>query len=124
MLDRAGRVVVIDDEEDWRDVVVQFLGDQGFDAVGFSDARAALAALRCGEAIPAVILLDLEMPGMTGWEFRDEQLRDPRLAGIPVVVGSASDPRAIDADALLAKPYDSTELCRVIADLSLRKMVA
>jgi CheY-like chemotaxis protein len=118
MLDRAVRVVVIDDDEDWRELVVQFLADEGYDAVGFSDAREALAALRGREAAPGVILLDLEMPGMTGWEFRREQLRDPRLARIPVVVASSADVTSIEVDEKLAKPYGPAELRRVLAGLS------
>jgi CheY-like chemotaxis protein len=124
MGERAGGVVVIDDDGDWRDLVVQFLGESGFEAVGFADARDALAALRRGARAPAVILLDLEMPGMTGWEFRREQLRDPRLARIPVVVGSAADPASIEADAYLAKPYEADELCSVLAALTLREAAA
>ena len=124
MIDRAMGVMVVDDDDDWRDLVVQFLSDQGFDAVGFSDGRAALAELRGGSATPTVILLDLEMPAMTGWEFRREQLRDARLARIPVVVASAADRSSIDADAYLAKPYESAELCRVLAEVSVRAMAA
>jgi CheY-like chemotaxis protein len=71
-----------------------------------------------------VILLDLEMPGMTGWEFRREQLRDPLLADIPVVVASGADPSSIEADAYLAKPYEIGELCQVLARLSLRASAA
>jgi CheY-like chemotaxis protein len=124
MLDRAGGVVVIDDDTDWRELVVQFLAESGFDAVGFADGREALAALRGGDGLPAVILLDLEMPGMTGWEFRREQLQDPRLARIPVVVASAADMGRIEADAYLAKPYESGELCRVLGRLSVREIAA
>ena len=124
MFSRARRVVVIDDDEDIRDLVVQFLGESGFEAVGFSDARAALTALRRPGGTPAVILLDLEMPGMTGWEFRREQLRDPVLARVPVVVASGADPQSIEADAYLAKPYGTAELCRVVASLSLRSAAA
>jgi CheY-like chemotaxis protein len=124
MLDRAGRVMVIDDDADWRDVVVQFLADSGFAASGFADGREALAALRRHDESPSVILLDLEMPVMTGWEFRREQLRDPGLAHIPVVVASSTDPGSIDADAYLAKPYESSELRRVIAGLCARASVA
>jgi CheY-like chemotaxis protein len=124
MFERAGGVVVIDDEDDWRDVVVQCLSDKGFDAVGFADARDALAALRGEERLPAAILLDLEMPGMTGWEFRREQLCDPRLAGVPVVVGTAAEPGAIDADAYLPKPYELDELCRVLATMAVRAIAA
>ncbi len=121
---RARRVAVIDDDEDLRELVVQHLADLGFESVGFADGRAALAALRRPGGIPAVILLDLEMPGMNGWEFRREQLRDPLLARVPVVVASGADPAAIEADAYLAKPYDSEQLCRVVARLSLRAAAA
>jgi CheY-like chemotaxis protein len=125
MGERAGDVLVIDDDADWREVVVAFLGESGFHAVGFADARDALAALRVGTGLPAVILLDLEMPGMTGWEFRRAQLGDPRLARIPVVVASgAEDPGRIEADAYLAKPYETDELCRVLAVLGSRAMAA
>jgi CheY-like chemotaxis protein len=119
MSGRARRVVVVDDDEELRELVVQHLAELGFESVGFADGRAALAALRRPGAIPAVILLDLEMPGMTGWEFRREQLRDPLLARVPVVVASGADPATIEADAYLAKPYESEQLCRVLARLSL-----
>jgi CheY-like chemotaxis protein len=124
MGDGAGRVVVVDDDEDWRDLLVQLLQDGGFDAVGFSDGRQALAALRRGNRTPAVILLDLEMPVMTGWEFRREQLRDRRLARIPVVVASGADRGSIDADAYLAKPYTPADLFRVLDALSVRAVAA
>ena len=115
----ARRVVVVDDDEELRELVVQHLAELGFESVGFADGRAALAALRRPGAVPAVILLDLEMPGMTGWEFRREQLRDPLLAHVPVVVASGADVATIEADAYLAKPYESEQLCRVLARFSL-----
>jgi|SRR5512144_1572701 CheY-like chemotaxis protein len=124
MSGQARRVVVVDDDEDLRELVVQHLAELGFESVGFADARAALAALRRPGGLPAVILLDLEMPGMTGWEFRREQLRDPLLAHVPVVVASGADPAAIEADAYLAKPYESEQLCRVLARLSLHAAAA
>lgn len=124
MGERAGGVVVIDDDRDCRDLIVQFLADSGFEAVGFADARAALESLRGADGLPAVILLDLEMPGMTGWEFREEQLHDPRLARIPVVVASAAEMDRIEADAYIAKPFETDELCRVLGALSLRQCAA
>ncbi len=120
----ARRVVVVEDDVDIRELVVQLLADSGFETVGVADGRAALAELRRPGALPAVIMLDLEMPGMTGWEFRREQLRDPALAGVPVVVASGADPRSIVADAYVPKPYDTAELCRVLARLSLRTAAA
>lgn len=111
----AGRVVVVDDDADFREVVVQLLSDAGFTAVGAADGREALAVAR--RLAPALIVLDLEMPGMSGWEFRCAQLRDPALAAIPVVVASSADPGTLEADGYLAKPYTGTELLRVIAAL-------
>lgn len=118
------RVVVVDDDEDLRDLVVQLLGVLGFESVGYAHGRRALAELRRPGSRPDVILLDLEMPGMTGWDFRREQLRDPVLARVPVAVASGADPGAIEADAFLTKPYEIDELCRVIARLSLRARAA
>jgi CheY-like chemotaxis protein len=124
MGNRAPRVVVVDDDEDLRDLVVQLLTVLGFESVGYADARAALSELRRPGRRPDVILLDLEMPGMSGWDFRREQLRDPVLSRVPVAVTSGTDPGAIEADAFLTKPYEIDELCRVIARLSMRARAA
>ncbi|ABS27467.1 response regulator [Anaeromyxobacter sp. Fw109-5] len=109
----GGVVMVIDDDEDWRELVVEFLSHAGFDAVGARHGREALA--RIGARTPDLIVLDLEMPVMSGWEFRREQLRDPRLAGVPVLVASSADPNGLPADGYLSKPYDAADLLRAIA---------
>ncbi len=114
------RVVVVEDDADIRDLVVELLSGLGFEVVGYGDGAEALAALRRSAERPGVILLDLEMPRMTGWEFRREQLRDARLAPIPVVVTSAADAASLHADAYLPKPYDTAELCDVLARVLLR----
>ncbi len=124
MIAEAFRVVVVEDDDDIRDLVVQLLEDLGFEAVGFADGREALAVLRRPGTLPAVVLLDLEMPLMSGWEFRRQQLADPLLAHVPVVVASSAEPRSITADAYLAKPYETSELCQVLARLSLRAVQA
>lgn len=112
-----GRVVVVDDDEDWRELVVQYLEESGYEAEGYSDGREALAVLRRRDATATLVLLDLEMPAMNGWEFRRQQLADPRLAPIPVVVASGADPGTIEADAYLAKPYGPAELRRTLEGL-------
>lgn len=113
---RGGVVMVVDDDEDWRELVVQFLSDAGFDVVGARHGREALAWIR-GGLEPDLIVLDLEMPVMTGWELRRELLRDPELAGVPVLVASSADPGALAADPCLPKPYGGAELLRAIGAL-------
>jgi two-component system NtrC family sensor kinase len=71
---------------------------------------------------PDLILLDLMMPGMNGWQFRVEQLRRTELAEIPVIVLSADASayaEAIDADAHVKKPIDADRLCAVVGQVLL-----
>jgi CheY-like chemotaxis protein len=114
MIGRA-RVVVVEDDRDLREIVLEVLKEAGLDAVGYADGGAALAALRGAPLTPAAILLDLDMPGMSGRELRDELLRDPALAAIPVVVASGADTTAIPAAAFLPKPYGVEDLCETLA---------
>ncbi|HJZ88111.1 MAG TPA: response regulator [Polyangia bacterium] len=81
-----GPVLVVDDDFDIRAMIAQILELEGFEVISAPSGQAALERLRDGAAIPRVILLDLMMPHMDGWEFRSRQLADPRLAAIPVVV--------------------------------------
>ena len=78
-------VLVVDDDRDICETLEMILGSQGYQVLTASDGREALTRLRSG-ARPFLILLDLMMPGMNGMQFRQEQLRDPDLAHIPVVV--------------------------------------
>jgi CheY-like chemotaxis protein len=86
---RPGRVLVVEDEDMIRESLVEFLDEQGYDAVGATDGRDALQKLRASPEHWCVILLDLMMPIMDGEAFRDEQRLDPALARIPVGVLSA-----------------------------------
>ena len=115
-------ILIVDDDPDIRDALSQLLQDEGYDVAGAADGAAALAYLREAAAgrgaRPCLILLDLMMPGMNGWEFRAEQRRDPAIAGTPVVVitagGSQMKASSIDAAGFLAKPIDIGELTRTI----------
>jgi len=108
-------VMVIDDDEPLRESVCDALGDAGYSAVSAPNGAAALHDLRAGAAKPDVILLDLMMPGMNGWQFREEQLRDPALADIPVVVMTASrDLRGLQAGEVLYKPITLDRLLAVV----------
>jgi CheY-like chemotaxis protein len=87
---RSGEIFIVDDDTDVRNALSELLEAEGFSVDGAANGREALARLRSGGVHPAVILLDLMMPGMDGWDFRSEQMRDPDLAAVPVVIVSAS----------------------------------
>jgi CheY-like chemotaxis protein len=82
-------VLVVDDDPSIREVVVELLSLEGCLTLEARSGRTALDLLRARRIPPAVILLDLLMPDMDGWRFRAEQLTDPALSAIPVIVISA-----------------------------------
>jgi CheY-like chemotaxis protein len=112
-------VMIVEDDRDTREMLGRFLELEGFDVRTAANGQLALAALR--EDVPSVIVLDLMMPVMNGWQFREEQTRDPRFSDIPVVVVTAAGPRddipAISADAWLSKPVDFDRLLETIDSL-------
>ena len=112
-------VLVVDDDEDIRDVIREVLSLRGYRVIALADGRQALEWLRAGGQA-CVILLDLMMPEMTGWEFRREQLRDPSLADIPVVIlsgagGLAGKVESLAPAATLPKPVDLAGLTAAVA---------
>lgn len=102
------RILVIEDDPTIREVLVEVLGEHGYDAVGASNGREALDTLAASPDRPCVILLDLMMPIMDGRSFREEQLQSPELSTIPVIVISAHLDQAVTSDlnaaAYLRKP--------------------
>jgi CheY-like chemotaxis protein len=90
-------ILIVDDDTDVREVLGELLADEGYETRMCPNGRAALEMLR-GGARPRLILLDLMMPVMDGWQFRAEQLRDATLCDIPVVVMTAS--RGVDRNDL------------------------
>jgi CheY-like chemotaxis protein len=111
----ARRVLVVEDDKDNRDLLVELLASEGYQVSSASDGRVALAEAHA--ARPDVILLDLMMPTMNGWEFRDAQLRDPSLASVPVAVLSAFED-TLDVAAVLRKPYLLEDLLDVVQRLA------
>ena len=94
-------VLVVEDDADILRAIVQVLEDEGYAVRAAENGSVALAALRePGAARPCVILLDLMMPVMDGWAFRAEQLRDPALSDIPVIILTA-DGAAVEKPGLL-----------------------
>lgn len=109
-------VMVVDDERDPRESVCEWLSAKGYAVVAARDGADALRQLRASDGHkPDVILLDLMMPVMNGWQFREQQVRDPELASIPVVVITANrDTRGIQADDTLFKPVNPEHLLEVV----------
>jgi CheY-like chemotaxis protein len=99
-------VLVVEDDVDSREMLACVLELHGFRPVLAADGVDALDRLRAER--PCVILLDLMMPRMNGWEFRETQLRDEANRSIPVVVLSAAGRAAesVPADAYLQKPIN------------------
>lgn len=108
------KVLIVEDDAELREVMGLALESEGYNVESASDGREALERLRGGTK-PCLILLDLMMPVMNGWQFRDEQVHDPTLADIPVVVVSAATDlptRATDlhASAYVRKPLRLNQL--------------
>jgi CheY-like chemotaxis protein len=111
--------MVVDDDYEVREMLSMSLRDEGYVVTTAENGERALHWLRQTHALPRVILLDLMMPVMTGWEFRVEQQSDPRLASIPVVMLSARpslqhETYAISADDFLQKPINVDSLLALI----------
>jgi CheY-like chemotaxis protein len=82
-------ILIVDDDKDVRIALAELLEGEGYTVAGAHNGREALKLMR-GGLHPAIILLDLMMPVMDGWDFRSEQQRDPALSHVPVVIVSAS----------------------------------
>src|SRR5687768_13513003 len=78
-------ILIVDDNRDLRETLAELLADEGYEAPCCEDGTAALAYLRSAKQPPVLIVLDLMMPVMSGWDFRDQQLADASLRSIPVV---------------------------------------
>ena len=115
----APTVFIIEDDPDTREMMAKFLELEGFEIQVAANGSQALDRLREGTAAN-VILLDLMMPVMDGWEFRRRQVEDARIKGIPTIVVSAAGRdriSQISADAYLSKPVDMDELLQRVTEL-------
>lgn len=117
-----GQVLVIEDDDDSREMMVALLHMLGYGAVGAEGGVVALNSLRAGLR-PSMILMDLTLPRMDGREVAAELARDPALAAIPVIVvsGDASlgrRARDIGARGFLQKPFTPEALRQVVSRYS------
>jgi CheY-like chemotaxis protein len=112
-------VLVVEDDPGIRDAIVEFLTLEGYLAWSSVNGREALDRLAAEPALPRVILLDLMMPVMDGFKFREAQAKDPRLAQVPVIVMSADSQldahrSVLGAADYLRKPLDIERLAEVL----------
>lgn len=112
-------VMVVEDDADALDAIATILEDAGYDVMRARNGREALQRLTdCGGQCD-LILLDLLMPVMNGWDFRRRQRETPAFAGIPVFLMSAGAHLAVVRDELQAagcvtKPVDDADILDVV----------
>ncbi len=118
-----GPVLVVEDHEDARQALVELLRECGFPVQEARHGAEALALVRTER--PAVVLLDLMMPVMDGWEFLRALAAEPSLASIPFAVISAihegeQGRLALSPSAYFNKPFSPPDLVRFLEDYSPR----
>lgn len=113
-----GRVLLVDDDEEVRGTLGAVLVAEGLEVV---EARNGLHALQqlLRNPLPDLILLDMTMPVMTGFEFLELQQEDPRIRAIPVIAVTVHERVAEirGVERLVRKPFDLTELIQVIREV-------
>jgi CheY-like chemotaxis protein len=117
-----GRVLVVDDEPDVLLLCRLNLQQRGHELLEAADGSTALEIAR--EVHPDVIVLDLMLPGISGYDVLEALQRDPETTSIPVLVLTAKSLRAdrershgLGASAFLTKPFLPNELCEMVDSL-------
>jgi two-component system, sensor histidine kinase and response regulator len=107
------KLLIVDDEPDLLDSLAEFFADEGY---AVQTARHGAEALeRLGEPeLPALVILDLLMPGISGIELYDTMQRDPRLCKIPVIVSTSDPSRAPSGVLIMKKPVNLARLLDVV----------
>ena len=114
---RAARILVVEDDEKIRELVDVILSGAGYEVVTAPDGAAALRVV--GNARPDLVLLDMRMPIMDGWEFARQYRARPEPPAPIVVLTAARDAAAraaeIHADGFLGKPFDVESLLSLVS---------
>ncbi|MBI3522063.1 MAG: response regulator [Chloroflexi bacterium] len=110
------RVLVVDDDDGIRDFVTSALSEEGYAVDEAADGAEALAHASSWD--PDLILLDMRMPVMDGWEFartyRDKPGKHAPIVIVTAALDVAKDAREIGADGFLAKPFQLDDLLRLV----------
>ncbi len=113
-------ILIVDDEPETGTLLMQLLRRNGYGVTTATDGAKALEYLRITDQLPFVILLDLVMPSMDGWQFLAVRSSDPRLAAIPVVlisgqIESQEIARALGLTSYITKPVEVGRLLEMLA---------
>ena len=120
-------ILIVEDDAQLRKVLDLVLREEGFNVKLCPDGQAAIDKLQTDKKIgnlPAIIILDLSMPVVDGWQVAAWLNADPALGDIPVIVTSATREQgeaaqALHADAYLVKPFTTDEVLGVVGLFSL-----
>jgi len=116
-VERAAKILVVDDDENIRDSLREAFEEQGYDAVTAADGREALEILHDGAQRPDLVVLDLVMPAVDGWRVYETMQADPVLSKIPVVVSTSNPAGAPSGAVVLPKPLKLARLLATVAGL-------
>ncbi len=110
-----GPILIIEDNIEIRETLVDVLVDEGYKVMSAENGQAGLMTLMNAKELPCLVLLDLTMPIMDGFTFRQEQLKEPLWARIPTALLSADgklEEKAREAQVLeyIKKPVDLDKL--------------
>lgn len=116
---RDNCILIVEDDVDVRETLSEVLTEEGYSILAFSGGRAALEHLRQAQSPPALILLDLMMPNMDGWQFRAEQRSNGAPSSVPTVILSADgnleeNMGDLQADGYLRKPIHIHTLLQLV----------
>ena len=122
----AARILVAEDDADNRRIVVKVLTGEGHHTLEAADGRATLEVAR--REHPDLIVMDLAMPGMDGWEASRRLKADPQTADIPIIAltafalrGDEERAREAGCDAYLSKPCRPQTIREVVRDFLARR---
>jgi two-component system chemotaxis response regulator CheY len=111
-------ILIVEDDAEVRESLADALRDHGYEVHSATNGREGLEVLTTIAALPGLVLLDLMMPVMDGFGFRDLQLKDPRIASIPTAVLSADGHVQLKAerakvDEYVRKPVELATLVKL-----------
>jgi CheY-like chemotaxis protein len=114
----SAKLLVVDDDVGSLAALADILSMEGYTVETFANGQEALDHLRAANERPELVILDLFMPVMDGWQFLAEMRTDPKLSQdpIPVIVVTALNAK-VDADAVIRKPIDLVRLLQTVARL-------